>query len=105
MIMSLISITKDPIYETGDFNPKSAQIWRNLNSFASRCLGVGIAGPYYQAMCAMRSALEEEQSTVGEMSSTECRIQVACTWISHAAKPLLWWARENIGYMGCNSGG
>ena len=47
----------------------------------------------------MRSALEEEQSSVGEMSRTECRIQVACTWISHAAKPQLWWARENIGYM------
>ncbi|KAN0121707.1 hypothetical protein V8E51_000033 [Hyaloscypha variabilis] len=63
--MCMEAYFNDPSSETGDFNPKSAQIWRNLNSFVSRCLGVGIAGPYYQAI------------TVGEMSSTECRIQVA----------------------------
>jgi hypothetical protein len=64
-------MAKDPISETGDFNPKAAQIWRNLNSFASRCLGVG------------RSLLPSD-------------VRYA---ISHAAKPQLWWARENIGYM------
>jgi hypothetical protein len=44
-------------------------------------------------MYSLRSALEDE------VGVTDCRIQVACEWIPHAAKPLLWWARENIGYL------
>jgi hypothetical protein len=44
-------------------------------------------------MYALRSALEEE------VGVTECRIQVACEWVCHAAKRLFWWARDNIGYM------
>jgi hypothetical protein len=97
--MGLMCLVKDPISATGEFTPRSAQIWRNLNTFRLRCLGAGLIGPYYQAIYARRSALEEELSTVREMSMTECRIQVACEWISHAAKPLLWWARDKIGYM------
>lgn len=87
------------VAETGQFTPRAAQIWRNINSFAARCLGAGVTGPYSNAMDALRSALEEDLSTVPEISMTECKMQVACEWISHAAKPLLWWARENIGYM------
>jgi hypothetical protein len=83
---------------SGEFTPKAAKIWRNMNSFAARCLGAGVAGPYSNAMYAMRSALEEDLSTFLEISMAECKILVACEWISHAAKPLLWWARENIGY-------
>ena len=84
--------------ETGEFTTKSAQSWLNMNIFAARCLGADLAGPYLQAMDALRSALEEEPSKEGEMDRTDCKIQVACEWIFHAAKPLLWWARENIGY-------
>ena len=69
-----------------------------MNSFAARCLGAGLAGPYSDAMYAMRSALEEDLSTCTEISMAECKIQVACEWILHAAKHFLWWARENIGY-------
>lgn len=50
-------------------------------------------------MCALRLALEEDPSIAREMGIIECRIQVACEWIFYAAKPLLWWARDNIGYM------
>ncbi|RFU25518.1 hypothetical protein B7463_g10823, partial [Scytalidium lignicola] len=90
---------KDPTSEHKIFTTNSAQIWRNLNSFAARCLGAGLVGPYYQALCTLRLALEENLSTVHEMAITECRIQIACEWISHGGKPLLLWAQENIGYM------
>jgi hypothetical protein len=81
----------------GEFTPRDALIWRNLNSFAARCLGANVAGPYSDATYAMRSALEEDLSTI-ETSMVRCKVQVACDWISHAAKPFLWWARENINY-------
>ncbi|KAM5344447.1 hypothetical protein ACJ41O_012983 [Fusarium nematophilum] len=32
------------------------------------------------------------------MCLTEMRVKIAREWITHASKPLLWWARENIGY-------
>lgn len=83
---------------SGEFTPRAAQIWKNLNSFAARCLGAGVAGPYSDVMHAMRSALEEDLGTPLDINMAECKIQVACEWISHAAKPLLWWARENVGY-------
>lgn len=95
--MHLTYLVKDPFLATETVTPKSAEIWQNLNTFGSRCLGAGIVSPYYQAMYALRSALEEELSI--EMGITECRIQVACAWISHAGKPLLRWAQDNIGYM------
>ncbi len=93
------SFVKDPLSETGKFTPKSAKIWLNLNTFGARCLGAGVIGTYYQAMTALRSALEEDLSGVSDINITDCRIQVACEWIFHAAKPLLWWARDNIGYI------
>jgi hypothetical protein len=46
----------------------------------------------------MRSALEDDLSTVTEMAMVECRIRVACGWILHGASELLSWARENIDY-------
>ncbi|RDL33086.1 uncharacterized protein BP5553_08525 [Venustampulla echinocandica] len=88
--------TTDPEEE---FTPKSAQIWRNFNSFAARCLRAGIAGPYTLVMHVLRSALEEELDTVSEVGIVECRVQVACEWIFHDAKLLLLWAQENIGYV------
>ena len=54
-----------------------------------------MVGPYYQAMDALRLALEEEPT---DKVKYECRVQVACEWIGHGAKQLLWWARDNIGY-------
>ncbi|EPE27923.1 hypothetical protein GLAREA_04714 [Glarea lozoyensis ATCC 20868] len=80
-----------------ELTPREALIWRNLNSFAARCLGADVAGPYSDAMYAMRSALEEDLSTI-ETNMIRCKVQVACDWILHAAKPFLWWARENIDY-------
>jgi len=61
-----------------------------MNSFAARCLGAGVAGPYSDAMYAMGSALEEDLSTVLEISMAECKIQVAGEWIAHAAKNFIW---------------
>lgn len=48
-------------------------------------------------MYALRSALEEQPSPIPKVA--ECRLLVACDWISHGASPLLWWAQENIGYI------
>ncbi|KAK3943111.1 hypothetical protein QBC46DRAFT_422266 [Diplogelasinospora grovesii] len=73
-------------------------IWRNLNSFAARCLRAGVLGSYTQVTYALRAALEE-LIIDHDIDETECRIQVVCEWISHGAKHLLWWARENIGYF------
>lgn len=69
-----------------------------MNSFAARCLGAGVAGPYSDVMHAMRSALEDDLSTVPKTSMIDCKTQIACEWISNAVTPLLWWARENVGY-------
>ncbi|KAI1077797.1 hypothetical protein F5B20DRAFT_550415 [Whalleya microplaca] len=97
--MCMESYFNDPSSETGEFTPESAQIWRKLNTFAARCLASGTIGTYYQAMYALRLALEEELSAVLKVYITECRIQVACAWMAYGAKPLLWWAKENIGMM------
>ncbi|KAI1376721.1 hypothetical protein F4677DRAFT_445042 [Hypoxylon crocopeplum] len=85
--------------ETEEFTPESAQIWRNLYSFAARCMGAGTLGPYTQVIDALREALEEKPDTDRQLARAECRIQVACEWIAHSGKPLLWWARENIGHV------
>ncbi|OTA92448.1 hypothetical protein M434DRAFT_324875 [Hypoxylon sp. CO27-5] len=89
---------RDPMGEMEEFTPETAQIWRNISSFAARCMGTGTLGPYSQVVDALREALEEELDTDHNLAKAECRIQVACEWMSHGAKPLLWWARENIGY-------
>lgn len=47
-------------------------------------------------MYALRSALEEQPSPISEV--VECRLKVACDWVLHSARPLLWWAQENLGY-------
>ena len=83
----------------GLFTPSSAQEWLNMNTFGARCMGSGVVSPYSQAMYGLRSGLEEDLSTDHEVSVTECKIQVACAWIAHGGKPLLWWARENIGNL------
>ncbi|KAI0836995.1 hypothetical protein F5Y06DRAFT_98480 [Hypoxylon sp. FL0890] len=88
----------DPMNETEEFTPESVQKWRNLCSFAARCMGAGTLGPYVQVVDALREALEEELDTGQHLDRAECRVQVACEWIAHGAKPLLWWAQENIGY-------
>ncbi|KAL7915564.1 hypothetical protein GGI35DRAFT_475224 [Trichoderma velutinum] len=84
--------------DTEEFTPESAQMWRNLSSFAARCMGAGVLGPYTQVIDALREALEEELGIERDLARAECKVQVACEWIAHGAKPLLWWARENIGY-------
>ncbi|OTA66132.1 hypothetical protein K449DRAFT_431607 [Hypoxylon sp. EC38] len=88
----------DPMDEEVGFTPESAQIWRNINSFAARCMNTGTLGPYTQVVDALREALEEELDTDHDLAKAECRMQVPCEWMIHGAKPLLWWARENIGY-------
>jgi hypothetical protein len=85
-------LLQDPSSIPGEVTPKDAQIWRNLNAFTARCLGAGVLGPYLQVMDALRLALEEE------ISASESRVQIACEWIYHSAKPLLLWAQENIDY-------
>lgn len=83
--------------------PSSIKEWQNLNIFGARCLGAGFGGAYVQAMDAMRYALEEELHTGPEAHITECRIRIAHGWVTHAAKPLLWWAKENLGYTDVSS--
>ena len=97
--LGLICLVKDPMAPEGLFTPSSAQEWLNMNTFGARCMGSGVVGPYSQAMYGLRSGLEEDLSTDHEVSVTECKIQVACAWIAHGGKPLLWWARENIGNL------
>lgn len=84
--------------DTEEFSPETAQMWRNLSSFAARCMGAGVLGPYTQVITALRGALEEELGIERDLTTSECKVQVACEWIAHGAKPLVWWARENIGY-------
>lgn len=61
-------------------------------------MGAGILGPYMQVIDALRDALEEELGIERDPARAKCKVQVACEWIAHGAKPLVWWARENIGY-------
>ena len=84
--------------DTEEFTLESAQMWRNLSSFAARCMGAGVLGPYTQVINALQVALEEELAIERDLARAECKVQVACEWIAHGAKPLVWWARENIGY-------
>ncbi|KAF9873945.1 hypothetical protein CkaCkLH20_08679 [Colletotrichum karsti] len=85
--------------EGRQFTPKSAQRWLNTTAFAARIMGAGLAASAYgEAMRAISLALEEEeQSTIPGIA--DCRMQIACLWITHAAKPLLTWAQENVGYI------
>jgi hypothetical protein len=73
-------------------------MWQNLNVFGARCLGAGVLFAYPQATNALRLALENELSSTPKSEIADCRVQAACTWVFHASKPLLWWAKENIGY-------
>jgi hypothetical protein len=61
-------------------------------------MGVGVLGPYIQVVVALKSGLETELDTEN-LAKTECKIQVACEWITYGAKVLLSWAQENIGYV------
>ncbi|KAK6860443.1 hypothetical protein PG995_004079 [Apiospora arundinis] len=100
--LPLLSTTlEDAFMDPTDFDnysPDYLQDWRNLNRFSARFIEAGIFAPSYQVMYAMRLALEEDLSTTDNNALKECRVQVACDWIKHAAKPLLWWALENLGY-------
>lgn len=88
----------DPTLEGEEFTPESVQIWRNLNSFAARCMGAGVLGLYVKLMDALREALEEDLDIDQDSEKAECNIQVACEWIARCTKQLVWWAQENIGY-------
>lgn len=57
-----------------------------------------MGGSWIQALGALQAALEDEEAE--DRQVRECRVQVACEWISHAGKQLLWWACENIGWTG-----
>ena len=85
----------DPTLEMENFDTQKANIWIKESTFAARCLGAGIAVVYIQAIVALSSALEQEQ-TDGQ-AATECRVEVACGWITHAAATILRWAQDNIG--------
>jgi hypothetical protein len=90
---------------TGQFPliPERAQTWQRISMFAARCLGSEHMGPYAEAMDALRQALEEDlnelpglaASELPAMSVIECRVLVACGWLSHGGRRLLEWAREN----------
>ncbi|KAK6452848.1 hypothetical protein FP744_10009099 [Trichoderma asperellum] len=79
-----------PMDDTEEFTPETAQIWRNLSSFAARCMGAGVLGSYTQVITALRGALEEELGIERDLARAECKVQVACEWIAHGAKPLVW---------------
>jgi hypothetical protein len=74
--------------------------------FAARCLGSEHVGPYAEAMDALRQALEEDlyelpglaASELPAMAVIECRVLVACGWLSHGGRRLLEWAWENRDY-------
>jgi hypothetical protein len=61
-------------------------------------MGVAVLGTYDQLMDSLRGALETELDIENDFPRVGCRIQVACEWIMHSARPLLWWAQENIRY-------
>lgn len=63
-----------------------------MNAFGARCLGAGLEDAYADAMHALSSALE------GESDVVDLKVLVASEWIRHASGPLLYWARNNIGY-------
>lgn len=82
--------------ELEELTVDAVQIWRNMSSFGARSLADGVSGVYIQATDALRLALEEDLSKA--LSTVrELRMKVAFEWITHAAKPLLKWAQENIG--------
>lgn len=83
--------------------PKTIRIWQNFNLFAARCFGAGVLRAYPQATNALRLALEDELSPSSQLGIADCQVQVACTWVFHGSKPLLWWAKDNIGYIGVPS--
>ncbi|KFX98208.1 hypothetical protein V490_02425 [Pseudogymnoascus sp. VKM F-3557] len=88
----------DPMQHGGELTPEYERIWRNANTFAGLCLAAGFGGPHNQIVYAIRVALEEP-ITDSEMHKTECRILIACDWITHGGKALLKWAQANIGYI------
>ncbi|KAK1481745.1 hypothetical protein CCUS01_15954 [Colletotrichum cuscutae] len=96
--MAVEASFSDPTQEatTESFTSKDAQEWRNINRFGAMLLRMGVLGLHTQAMDALRSALEEEPSPIPAVA--ECRLRVACEWIRQSARPLLGWARENVGY-------
>lgn len=53
---------------------------------------------YAQATDALRLALEDELSPSSQLGIADCRVQIACSWVFHGSKPLLWWAKDNISY-------
>ena len=85
--------------ESGEFTPETAHRWRNLSSFAARCLRAEVLGPWVHLMDALRDALEEDPGIEQDLVRAECKIVVASDWIVHAAKRLVQWAQENIGYV------
>lgn len=54
-------------------------------------------GFYEPFMHALRDALEE-QLDMADSARVNCKIQVACEWITHASTGLLRWVQDNIGY-------
>ncbi|KAK3308016.1 uncharacterized protein B0T15DRAFT_94137 [Chaetomium strumarium] len=82
------------------FTTEAAQIWHKLSSFGARGMAAGVLAVHAQAMYAVQSALEEPLDTLSgaEVEMAGWRVKVACAWLTHGAKPLLWWARENESY-------
>ncbi|KAH0432387.1 hypothetical protein CcaCcLH18_06467 [Colletotrichum camelliae] len=87
----------DPTRKEGSekLGPADVQSWKNISCFAARLMRSGLASDYDQAIMALRTALEEDISTLPGFA--DCRIQVACLWIKHASKFLLRWALKNPG--------
>ena len=78
---------------------KLAPIWHKLTIFGARALAAGVLSPYVQAMHAIKSGLEQDLNALPAAEMAEWTVKVACAWLSHGgAMPLLWWAKENMGY-------
>ena len=81
--------------EIENFKAEDAIFWIKESAFAARCYGAGLGLVHLQSIVALRDALGHEQ-TDGQ-AAAECRIQVACVCITHAATTILRWGQENIG--------
>ncbi|KAH6647467.1 hypothetical protein BKA67DRAFT_649215 [Truncatella angustata] len=89
----------NPMADGAEFTLEYLATWRKMNSFAARCLGAGVLGPYDEVVDALQEAVEEDLDIDQGIVNTECKIQIACDWIAYGAINILRWARENVGLV------
>ncbi|KAI9774142.1 MAG: hypothetical protein M1840_005235 [Geoglossum simile] len=68
--------------------------WRNLNSFASRCLAKFASWGTF-ALWQLRDALEEEQDFTSGRAAAECNILAASEWVNRSGWVLFHLAHHN----------